>query len=175
MLTNILNNLSMCFSRDVCMRSFDTRFRMQLQCMKRIHQCSAVDIGMEVRCGISIPLKRKCRQFDEILITGCTGSCHFDNFQCSQWWKFHQNEDISVSVSLAPIETVSPGGTFCDTVQVPSDAGDLQVIEIEIRYGNLSRHPVSFWPSRKGYNHVLHDVHWCIFSPITAVKPQWKV
>ena len=43
-------------------------------------------------------LKRKCRHFDEILITGCTGSCHFDNFQCSQWWKFHQNEDVSVSV-----------------------------------------------------------------------------
>ena len=43
-------------------------------------------------------LKRKCRHFDEIFITGCTGSCHFDNFQCSQWWKFHQNEDISVSV-----------------------------------------------------------------------------
>ena len=47
-------------------------------------------------CGT---LKRKCRHFDEILITGCTGSCHFDNFQCSQWWKFHQNEDISVSVN----------------------------------------------------------------------------
>ena len=45
-------------------------------------------------------LKRKCRHFDEILITGCTGSCHFDNFQCSQWWKFHQNEDISVSVLM---------------------------------------------------------------------------
>ena len=45
-------------------------------------------------------LKRKCRHFDEILITGCTGSCHFDNFQCSQWWKFHQNEDISVSVNF---------------------------------------------------------------------------
>ena len=45
-------------------------------------------------------LKRKCRHFDEILITGCTGSCHFDNFQCNQWWKFHQNEDISVSVLL---------------------------------------------------------------------------
>ena len=43
-------------------------------------------------------LKRKCRHFDEIFITGCTGSCQFDNFQCSQWWKFHQNEDISVSV-----------------------------------------------------------------------------
>ena len=45
-------------------------------------------------------LKRKCRHFDEIFITGCTGSCHFDNFQCSQWWKFHQNEDISVSVQV---------------------------------------------------------------------------
>ena len=29
--------------------------------------------------------------FDAIFITGCTGSCHFDNFQCSQWWKFHRN------------------------------------------------------------------------------------
>ena len=47
---------------------------------------------------VCFTLKRKCRHFDEILITGCTGSCHFDNFQCSQWWKFHQNEDISVSV-----------------------------------------------------------------------------
>ena len=43
-------------------------------------------------------LKQKCRHFDEIFITGCTGSCHFDNFQCSQWWTFHQNEDFSVSV-----------------------------------------------------------------------------
>ena len=45
------------------------------------------------------PLKQKCRHFDEIFITGCTGSCHFDNFHCSQWWTFHQNEDFSVSVS----------------------------------------------------------------------------
>ena len=50
---------------------------------------------------MSMTLKRKCRHFDEILITGCTGSCHFDNFQCSQWWKFHQNEDISVSVDIS--------------------------------------------------------------------------
>ena len=48
----------------------------------------------------SLPLKQKCRHFDEIFITGCTGSCHFDNFQCSQWWTFHQNEDFSVSVTL---------------------------------------------------------------------------
>ena len=43
-------------------------------------------------------LKRKCHHFDGIFITGCTGSCHFDNFQCSQWWKFCQNDNISVSV-----------------------------------------------------------------------------
>ena len=43
-------------------------------------------------------LKRKCHHFDESFITGCTESCHFDNFRCSQWWRFHQNEDIFVSV-----------------------------------------------------------------------------
>ena len=47
----------------------------------------------------STTLKRKCH-FDEIFITGCTGSCHFDNFQCSQWWKCHENEYISVSVKM---------------------------------------------------------------------------
>ena len=43
-------------------------------------------------------LKRKCHHFDESFITGCTESCHFDNFRCSQWWRFHQNDDIFVSV-----------------------------------------------------------------------------
>ena len=43
-------------------------------------------------------LKRKCHNFDEIFITGCTGSCHFDNFQCSQWWKFCQNDNIFIVV-----------------------------------------------------------------------------
>ena len=37
-----------------------------------------------------------------MFITGCTGSCQNDNFQCSQWWKFRQNDDIFVSVSCAP-------------------------------------------------------------------------
>ena len=47
-----------------------------------------------------IALKRKSNHFDEIFIAGCTGSCHFDNFQCSQWWKFCQNDKIFVSVSV---------------------------------------------------------------------------
>ena len=49
----------------------------------------------KLKCSSS--LKRKCHHFDEILITGCTGSCHFDN---CQWWKFHQNADISISVMI---------------------------------------------------------------------------
>ena len=55
--------------------------------------------NMPVWCQ-AITLKWKGHHFDEIFITGCTGSCHFDNFQYSQWWKFHQNEDISTEVYL---------------------------------------------------------------------------
>ena len=46
-------------------------------------------------------LRLKCRHFDEVFITGFTawtGSCHLDNYQCKQWWKFHENGDITVSV-----------------------------------------------------------------------------
>ena len=50
-------------------------------------------------------LKRKCLHFDEIFITGCTESCQNDNFQCSQWWKFHQNDDIFVSVLYVDINS----------------------------------------------------------------------
>ena len=41
--------------------------------------------------------KRKCH-FDELFGTGCTESCQNDNFQCSQWRKFRQNDNKSVSV-----------------------------------------------------------------------------
>ena len=30
-------------------------------------------------------LKQICCHFNEIFVTGSTASCHFDNFQCSQW------------------------------------------------------------------------------------------
>ena len=70
--------------------------KTNLQCLPEILRKIVPQICN--RPGLSLTLKRQCRHFDEILIIGCTGSCHFDNFQCSQWWKFHQNEDISVSV-----------------------------------------------------------------------------
>ena len=46
-----------------------------------------------------LTLERKCQHFDDIFITGCTGRCPNDNFQCSQWSKSLQNENIFVSVS----------------------------------------------------------------------------
>ena len=43
-----------------------------------------------------VSLKRKYH-IDEVLLTDCTGSCQNDNFPCSQWRKFRQN-DIHVAV-----------------------------------------------------------------------------
>ena len=61
---------------------------------------SAVQV---IAWAIRQSLKRKCLHFGEIFITGCTGSCQNDNFQCSQWLKFRQNDDIFVSVMLTMI------------------------------------------------------------------------
>ena len=73
--------------------------------------------------ALTATLKRKCLHFGEIFITGYTGRCQ--NFQCSQWWKFRQNDDIFVSVNDGlniiynmtqgwPTETLSrwPGSVF---------------------------------------------------------------
>ena len=39
-------------------------------------------------------LKWKYYNFHGIYI-GYTGSCHFDNFQCSLWWRFYQNDNTN--------------------------------------------------------------------------------
>ena len=68
--------------------------------MVKIFQC------MECYWSVAISQKRKCLHFDEIIITGCTGSCQSDNFQCSQWWKFRQNDDIFVSVIVKNVRGI---------------------------------------------------------------------
>ena len=65
----------------------------------------------QISTATGITLKRKCRRFDEIFITGCTESCQNDNFQCSQWWKFHQNDNISVSVYICNMYTMYHAAT----------------------------------------------------------------
>ena len=37
-------------------------------------------------------------------------------------------QGFEVVLMWARIETVSPEGTFCDTVQVPSNGGDMELI-----------------------------------------------
>ena len=56
--------------------------------------------------------KRKCHHFDEIFITGCTESCQNDNFQCRQWRKFRQNDDISVSVYIMIMAAIAVNETM---------------------------------------------------------------
>ena len=56
--------------------------------------------------GTKPTLKRKCRHFDEIFITGCSESCHFDNFQCSssKWRHFR--------FSAGPLNDKRPVGLY---------------------------------------------------------------
>ena len=69
--------------------------------------------AVNIMTSCALTLNWKCLHFDEIFITGCTGSCQNDNFQCSQWWKFCQNDYIfyskcsSQSISMHDINIVS--------------------------------------------------------------------
>ena len=67
-------------------------------CNPEKNRCYARPASVIINCNTA--LKRKSLHFDEMFITGCTGSCQNDNFQCSQWWKFRQNDDIFVSVRI---------------------------------------------------------------------------
>ena len=81
-----------------------------------VNECSESHLISNLSVS-GITLKRKCHHFDEIFITGCTESCQNDNFQCSQWRKFRQNDDISVSVYV--IEELLPQQItilLCDTL-----------------------------------------------------------
>ena len=44
------------------------------------------------------------------------------------WREFHITILIRHNKEFASIETVSPEGTFCDTVQFPSRGGDMELI-----------------------------------------------
>ena len=73
-----------------------------LQFIQMLHQAHNKE-NIDVLCSI----KRKCYYFDEIFVAGCTGSCQNDNFQCSQWRKFRQN-DIDVSISMGLLHQLLP-------------------------------------------------------------------
>ena len=68
--------------------------------------CDEILVTGYTGCYINAPSQQKFRHwlhlalskchFDDIFFTGCTESCHFDNFRCSQWRNFPQNNDISI-------------------------------------------------------------------------------
>ena len=59
-----------------------------------------------------------CYHFDEIFTTSYTGNYHFENSQCSQWWKFRQYySDVTMSVMASQITGKS---TICSIVKASS-------------------------------------------------------
>ena len=72
---------------------------------KKTHQSSTFVSGDQCHDGtvahthwVGNTLKWNYCYFDEIFITGCTGSCHFDNLRCSQWLKLHFHSSVSAKV-----------------------------------------------------------------------------
>ena len=81
----------------------------------------------------------KCH-FDDILITDCTESCYFDNFRCSQWWKFRQNDNISASVSFITHGHIGS----CPNVEfAPYIVSDKHVTAMRKRY--INRYKQTLW------------------------------
>ena len=66
--------------------------------------------------------KRKCCHCDEIFITGCTGSCYFDNFLCSWRCKCPQDDRIFCFSECNAFSMTSPEIDF-DFIHDVKDQG----------------------------------------------------
>ena len=66
------------------------------------------------------------------------------NFHGQIWNLLYLGQNWCDCQGMKKIETVNPVSTFCDTAQVPSGAGDMELIYIGIRHGHLSHYPVLF-------------------------------
>ena len=73
-------------------------------------------IGRSMACIISVKNLRGISvggcYFDEIFITGWTGSCQNDNFQCTQWWKFCAASDENFMQPVMKISSKWPHFQF---------------------------------------------------------------
>ena len=109
------------------------------------------------------PVTRKMFPFDDVILSGCTGNCHVDDFQCSEWRKLPTNEDIFVSrwlqckciLDLSPSKELYARPALCFVVLL---------LRIYL-----------FSPSPSG----LLDRHRCylmmIVPPSLLVKPSWII
>ena len=67
-----------------------------------------------------VQLKTKDRQFDNLVVTGGTVSCHYDNARCNQCWQNCQFDDDFFSVFISVIDKdtcVSPDSTEINLIK----------------------------------------------------------
>ena len=103
----------------------------------------------------------------KIFITGCAGSCHFDNFQCSQWWKCHQNKNMTV---LAFCSRPSHPIHQCSQRHAPHPTNDIS-IEFEIRL----KFEVPYCKMYStDYNEILHISRQCNCRDVCKIS-SWLV
>ena len=82
--------LIICITTCIYISTFLREMLFSLLSYWQRHKMKMLSLGINLHTFIwSSPFKWKCHHFDEIFITGCIESGHFDHFQCSQWWKFH--------------------------------------------------------------------------------------
>ena len=80
-------------------------------------QCFCVDVIICPCCT----LKTKDPQFDNIVITGGTVSCHNDNLQCHQWGQSCQIDDLMFSVIISVLAYLISVSTRGHHQEVASD------------------------------------------------------
>ena len=105
----------------------------------------------------SSSLKRKCH-FDEIAITGCTGSFHFDNFLCSPRWKSNQNDIIfRVSVCNVAMEVI------------------YQALSPHLQYlHGITQNDLLQWAQVHGERHYMPRVLWDFIGFICILAHKWR-
>ena len=64
------------------------------------HQPSATESCYQM-VNFRQTLKTKSRQFDNLVVTGGTVSCHSDNLRCHQWRRSCQSDDLLFSVNYS--------------------------------------------------------------------------
>ena len=98
----------------------------------------------------TLTLKRKCH-FDQNFIIACNVSCQIDSFQCSRWWKFHHNDNISVSVNVFRVNTIRTHGWG------PSSYG----LAMLSRRSTQANAPNGRWPNTTSTpRHKYHKLAW---------------
>ena len=128
----------------------------------------------------------------KLFITDCTESWHFDNFQCSQLWKFHQNA-ISTSVCSVTIMDTSVHLNTANSLAPRGFDYNLKLVNFKLiaMINFLSIFcEIAIWMPQHLTNHystLVQVMAWCcqttshylsqcwprFLSPYDVTRPQW--